>query len=75
VEASLDEEVGARTNAVKEELAVRAAAADHVLHKKLTELATGSYSFSMFGVVWLAVGLVLSSASPELARWIGMLRQ
>lgn len=43
----------------------------HKLRADMVEQATGSYSFSMFGVVWLLVGLVLSTGSQELARWFG----
>ena len=43
------------------------------LDRRLEETSTGSFTFSLFGVVWLAVGLALSSTSVEVARWMARL--
>jgi hypothetical protein len=79
----LDQELGQVEMAVHEERALRAAAikqeaqtrtqADDAISKKLEDVATGSFTFSLFGVIWLAIGMVLGSTSTELAKWIGKL--
>lgn len=58
-----------REAADRQERAAREAA-DKALEQKMTQAATGSFTFSLFGVVWLAIGLVLSSTSVETAKWV-----
>jgi len=70
--AAVDQERRDRTDSVKTEAAAREQA-DQDLLAKVREVSTGSFTFSLFGVSWLAAGLVLSSTSVEVAKWIGRL--
>ena len=45
--------------------------ADDQLSDKLSGLATGGFSISLAGAVWLFVGVTMSTLSPELSRWLG----
>lgn len=44
-------------------------AQDQILHGKIEVASTDGLSLAATGVFWLAVGLVLSTASPELLAW------
>jgi hypothetical protein len=41
------------------------------IRSRVEDVAVGTLPVSMFGVWWLAVGVVLSTAAPELVRWAG----
>jgi hypothetical protein len=43
--------------------------ADDALSRRLEESMVGGISLEITGVVWLSIGIVMSSASIELARW------
>jgi hypothetical protein len=43
---------------------------DERLHQRLEAAETGGIYVSFIGVVWLSVGLLLSTASPEIAQWV-----
>jgi len=43
--------------------------ADGELNRRLEESAIGGITLEIMGVVWLTIGIVLASASIELARW------
>jgi hypothetical protein len=72
VHRAVDSERTARTQALQAETDARTQA-DARLDRTLEEISTGSLTFSLFGVVWLAVGLVLSSTSVEVAKWMAKL--
>ncbi len=69
VERELREESHTRAEADRAETSARTSA-DESLGRQLAEAAAGSVHFSMFGLVWLAVGMVLSTIAPELAKWL-----
>ncbi len=52
---------------VKAESAERARAVDEV-KESLESAATGNYTVLAFGAFWLAVGIVLATIAPELAK-------
>jgi hypothetical protein len=68
----LDAERSARTEAVKAEESARSQA-DRAIEEKVAKVTAGSFTFSLFGAVWLTVGLVLSSTSVETSKWIAAL--
>jgi hypothetical protein len=39
----------------------------------IKEATAKTLPFSMFGVIWLALGVFLSGQSPELERWVHLL--
>jgi len=45
-------------------------AAEESFRKASREAVAKTLPFSMFGVIWLALGVVLSSTSVELAHWV-----
>lgn len=59
----------------KAEAAVRQAeeilaAEDRVIREKLEATGTGGVHISAIGALWLFVGVTLSTASPEISRWL-----
>jgi len=43
---------------------------DDKLRQLMEAAETGGLDISLIGLVWLAVGLILSTASPEIAQWV-----
>lgn len=43
---------------------------DAVIHKKLEATGTGGVHISAIGAAWLFVGVILSTAAPEIAAWV-----
>lgn len=70
LQQEFDKAERSRTQAQKEERAARIAEL-RSLNEKLELTETGGLDISLGGLVWLAVGLILSTASPELATWFG----
>jgi hypothetical protein len=61
-----DTETGA---ALKREEQARAAE-DQVIRHKLETTETGGIHVTAMGALWLFVGVTLSTASPEIAKWL-----
>lgn len=74
VESALDAERRAREIAVRDEKDERIQAIDSIKNA-MKEAAAKTLPFSMFGVVWLALGVFLSSTSVELERWAHLLHR
>lgn len=62
-----DKRIGALNTQVKAESASRESAV-RVIHASLKEAATENVAILAFGVVWLAIGSVLTTFSPEIVR-------
>lgn len=43
---------------------------DARLHKRLEAAETGGLHISFIGVIWIFLGLILSTVSPEIAQWM-----
>lgn len=70
LQQQIDEAERTRAQVLDEERTIRRTEILAVRQKlELTE--TGGLDISLGGLVWLAVGLILSTASPELAKWCG----
>jgi hypothetical protein len=65
----LDRAVHTLRGELKEALAAANARVAHV-DTKVTALGTGSLHISAMGALWLFVGSILGSASPNLAAWL-----
>jgi hypothetical protein len=65
-----DQELRNLTNRVREEQSYRNQQVTS-LYARLEEFGTGGVHISAIGAVWLFVGLVLSTAAPELATLVG----
>jgi len=72
VESALDAERRAREIAVRDEKDERVQAVESVKNS-IKEATAKTLPFSMFGVIWLALGVFLSGTSPELERWVHLL--
>ena len=46
------------------------AAEDQVIRHKLETTETGGIHVTAMGALWLFVGVTLSTASPEIAKWL-----
>jgi len=68
-EQQIDREKRALEDAIKMEKRSREGA-DSELLKKLEVASTGGIYISAIGALWLFVGVVLSSASPEISVWL-----
>jgi hypothetical protein len=69
-QAELDQAIRAHAEAVEQERQARAKE-DKELRNMLESTETGGLHISAVGAVWLFVGVTLSTAAPELARWFG----
>jgi hypothetical protein len=67
--AEMDSEVRSHSNALREEQHLRAKD-DQELRSRLEAAETGGLHISFVGVVWLFVGVLLTTVSPEIARWV-----
>ena len=67
VEREMDEGFRSASSEVKSE-AVARHAEDEVLRQRLEAAGTGGIHISSIGALWLFVGVVLSTASPEIAQ-------
>ena len=43
---------------------------DEHLHKRLEAAEPGGLHISLIGVIWIFLGLILSTVSPEIAQWM-----
>ena len=62
-------EVKRASEGLKQEAADREAAVA-ALHAEIKEVATGGLDLSLFGVAWLLIGMVMTTATLELCRWV-----
>jgi hypothetical protein len=69
-ESQMDRERGAADGKIAAEAHARERG-DEDLLKQLEAASTGGVYISIIGTLWLFVGLVLSTASPELAAFLG----
>ena len=67
-EEQMDREFSAAQGKLEAEVRERNAADTNVL-KQLEVSSTGGISISAIGALWLFVGVILTSASPEIAGW------
>lgn len=77
---ALSSRLGEVSQQVKAEAAARAAAlADHAakidrvssqVRESIKDIEVGSLKLSMLGVLWLLVGMVLTTATPEVCKWV-----
>ena len=70
-QAAISHETSERTAALRDETAARQAE-DRRISQQLEQVSTGSISFSYFGVLWLAMGVLVATASPEIFRWFSL---
>jgi hypothetical protein len=68
-EADVDREFRNTADQLRQEQHAREAE-DSAMHNKLEATGTGGVHISAIGASWLFVGVVLSSASPEIAAWV-----
>lgn len=64
-----DEEFRKMSSSVKDEEQMRSTA-DTTIREKLEATGTGGVHITATGALWLLVGVVLSTASPEISRWL-----
>lgn len=69
VQVLIDREVEVREAAVTAEGAARADAV-RSLQEQIKEIETGGLDLSLFGVFWLILGMLLSTATPEVCKYI-----
>ena len=62
-------EVKARAEAIKEETQ-RREAGEADLQTRIVEVETGGLDLSLFGVSWLLVGMLMTTGTQELCRWV-----
>ena len=65
----LDEETHRAEDALKRESEARKLE-DAAIQKKLEATGTGGVHISAIGAAWLFVGVILSTAAPEIAAWV-----
>lgn len=68
-QSEVDQEVRRLSNDLHEEKGNRAYAHQN-LEDKLKNVGTSGAYISVIGAVWLFVGVILSTASPELSKWL-----
>lgn len=68
-ENDLDRELLKTADQLRQEQRTRQAE-DNAIHEKLEATGTGGVHISAIGASWLFVGVVLSTASPEIAAWL-----
>ena len=68
IESEVDKERDTRAAELRTERNAREAA-DASIQARLEATGTGGVHISAIGATWIFVGVVLGSASPELARW------
>jgi len=71
---SLGNEVKRRSDELTDQLHTEAAAreaADKEIKEQLKETAVGSIHLDMWGVLFVMLGIIAGTASPEIAGWIG----
>jgi hypothetical protein len=66
----IDRAAGELYTKIKGESEARNAAIGEV-KKNVEEAATGNLAALAFGVVWLAIGIVLSTLAPEIVKLVG----
>jgi hypothetical protein len=69
LQAEIDQKVDEHRRALEEERQARSKEAGE-LRERLEATETGGLHVSAVGAVWLIVGVALSTAAPELARWL-----
>jgi hypothetical protein len=65
----LDEETSARVAAVAQETEQRTVG-DRQLADRLQAASTGGLHVPLIGALWLLTGVILSTSSPELEKWL-----
>jgi hypothetical protein len=69
LQTEMDSELRSHSKALREEQQLRAKD-DRELQLRLEAAETGGIHISFIGVVWLFVGVLLSTVAPEIARWV-----
>jgi len=69
VATELDQQARDHGDAIERERHARAAEQQR-LWDRLEATETGGLSLSAVGVLWLGVGVIMSTAAPEIARWL-----
>jgi hypothetical protein len=69
-EAEMDKKFGEHDDRLRREEAARIKV-DQEIRELVTTTGTGGLHISAMGAVWLLVGVTLSTAAPQLARWLG----
>lgn len=64
-----DSELRKHSESLRRERQFREEGDEH-LHKRLEVAETGGLHISLIGVIWIFLGLVLSTVSPEIAQWM-----
>jgi len=68
-QTEMNQKLSAQTKAIEQEQQTRAKE-DQDIRAKLEVTETGGLHISAMGALWLFVGIILSTASPELATWL-----
>ena len=68
-EADVDREFRNTADQLRQEQRAREAE-DTAMHKQLEATGTGGVHISAIGASWLFIGVILSTASPEIAAWV-----
>ena len=69
VETEMDNKFRAHAQTLMEEQLARASK-DEIITAKLEATETGGLHISAMGVLWLFVGVIMSTASQEIAKWL-----
>jgi hypothetical protein len=69
LETEVASELRSHSQALRDEQQTRASA-DNEVRQRLEAAQTGGLHLGFVGLVWLFLGVLLSTASPEIARWI-----
>jgi outer membrane murein-binding lipoprotein Lpp len=68
-QAKMDQKARAQRQALEQEQQTRTRE-DHELRAMLEVTETGGLHISLMGALWLFVGITMSTAAPELAKWL-----
>jgi len=63
-----DSELRKHSESLRQERQFREEGDEH-LHKRLEAAETGGLHISLIGAIWIFLGLILSTVSPEIAQW------
>ena len=65
----IDSERSKHSESLRQERQFREGGDEH-LHNRLEAAETGGLHISLIGVIWIFLGLILSTVSPEIAQWM-----
>lgn len=69
VQNEMDSELRKHSDELRKEQQIRATD-DEQIQLRLEAAQTGGLYITFIGVIWLFVGVLLSTISPEIARWV-----